>query len=411
MRFASWMSVTSLTLCAQGASATLWRRVDVFPLTHPLWWATTGTVLAAWVVVALSLVGALTKRPALTFVVAMAPGVLLLAGGLAGRLAFRSTDGAFFGVPFVVGLLWVLTTYRAYRALTPRSRLALTGLSLLFVPLGVVQVCARVPAPAGTRPTWTELPAPSRLEATVHAPCGHGELVLSPLLRFQDASDDGFWPMAATPTTARATEPPALAGPLRRATLHVEPADGGGLFLDAATLVPQPTASHLNRYADLSVTGLRAPRLSFGPEGSATYPVEPFDYPRGRPAQFGALLAEGAFAVFRATDAEKGPFRELGRVPLARAEALALTVFDGVEPQCRVTWLDYAAQADVTLSPTAGEGIPVNVVQFGRPATDEARVVVMLSLAATGIGEGLDTVLHAPGVYRTRLRLEPLGPR
>ena len=51
----------------------------------------------------------------------------------------------------------------------------------------------------------------------------------------------------------------------------------------------------------------------------------------------------------------------------------------------------------------------MNVVQFGRPASDEAKVVVLLSLAATGIGEGLDTVMHAKGVYRNRVLIEPLG--
>ena len=58
---------------------------------------------------------------------------------------------------------------------------------------------------------------------------------------------------------------------------------------------------------------------------------------------------------------------------------------------------------------SCSEGVPVNVVQFGRPASDESRVVVMVSLAATGIGEGLDTVVHAQGVYRNRVLVEQLG--
>jgi len=409
-------------LCALGATSTLWRRVNVFPLEHPLWWATTGTVFAAWLVVALAVIGAVAKRPALTFAVALAPGVMLMSGGLAGRFSFGLTDGTFFGAPFAVGVLWLLTTFRSYRALPSRRRWALVGVSLLFVPLGVVQIRARVPAPAGTTPASMALPP--RLVASIvpegarlsdtgslHAPCGHGSLTIAPLLTFQDASDDGFWPMAHTPTTERATERPALDGPLRRASLQLETLDGGALLLDAATLVPKSTASHLNRYTDVMAVGLGSPRLSFGPTGSTTFAVEPFDYPRGRPAQFGALLSSGDFAVLRATNAEKGPFRELARGPLARGGPLSVTFFDGDAPQCRVTWLDYSAQADVTVSPAAGEGVPVNVVQFGKPASDESKVVIIVSLAATGIGEGLDTVLHAKGVYRNRVLLEPLGAR
>jgi hypothetical protein len=53
--------------------------------------------------------------------------------------------------------------------------------------------------------------------------------------------------------------------------------------------------------------------------------------------------------------------------------------------------------------------VPVNVVQFGKPASDESKVVVMVSLAATGIGQGLDTVMHAKGVYRNRVLIENSG--
>lgn len=416
------MSVTSLTLCALGATSTLWRRVTVFPPEHPLFWATTGTVFAAWLVVALAVIGAVGKRPALTFTVALAPGVMLMSGGLAGRFSFDRTDGTFFGAPFAVGVLWLLTTFRSYRELAARLRWTLVAVSLVFVPLGVVQVRARVPAPAATTPALTELPprgAPLLLPdgvsvsetASLQAPCGHGTVTLAPLLTFQDASDDGFWPMGHTPTTERATERPALDGPLRRASLQLEVLDGGTLLLDAATLVPKPTASHLNRFTDVVAVGFVAPRLSFGPTGSTSFAVEPFDYPRGRPAQFGALLSSGDFAVLRATNAEKGPFHELARGPLPRGAPLSVTLFDGDAPQCRLTWLDYSAQADVTLSPAAGEGVPVNVVQFGKPASDESKVVIMMSLAATGIGEGLDTVLHAKGVYRNRVLIQTLGAR
>lgn len=417
VRFASWMSVTSLTLCAVGASVTLWRRPSVFPLTHPLFWATTGTVGAAWLFVAVALWGALRRREAGAFVAGLAPGVLLLTGGLAGRFSFPATDGAFFGIPFVVGVAWVVTTWRAYRDVPSRRRLALGLVALVVAPLGLVQVRARVPAPAGTRPLLAELPAEATgapvpgvtvsSDGVLQLACGHGALTLSPLLVFQDASDDGFWPLARTATTAKATERPLLEGPLRRAALAVSTVDSG-VLVDAATQVLKPTASHLSRFTDFTVTGLATPTAAFDATGATRLPLLPSDYPKGRPAHFGALTASGDFVVWRATDAEKGPFTELARGPLGRASPLAFTLYDGDAPQCRLTWLDFAAQADVTLSPTAGEGVPVNVVQFGRPAQDEAKVLVIASLAATGIGSGLDTVLYAPGVYRNRVLVEQL---
>jgi hypothetical protein len=409
VRFASWMSVTSLTLCALGAQSTLWRRVTVFPLDHPLWWATTGTVLIVWLFVAVAALGALRGRPALSFFVAQAPGVMLLAGGLAGRFSFSRTDGAFFGAPFAIGVLWLVTTYRSYRQLPRERRLVLLAASVLFAPLGIVQVRARVPAAAGTSPALTVLPPALNDSERISTACGHGHLELSPLLTFQDASDDGFWPMERTPTVERAIERPRLHEPNRRAALSLETTDAGALLIDAATLVPKPTASHLNRFTDFSVTGLRNPSVRFGATGTTSFPALAFDYPKGRPAHFGALTPSGDFVVWRATSAEKGPFHELGRGPLARGAPVALTLMDGEDAQCTVTWLDFSAQADVTLSPAAGEGVPVNVVQFGKPANDESRVIVITSLAATGIGEGFDTVVHAQGVYRNRVLVEQHG--
>jgi hypothetical protein len=243
----------------------------------------------------------------------------------------------------------------------------------------------------------------------VQLACGHGVMTMGTLLRFQDASDDGFWPIARTPTVQRAVEAPALEGPLRRASLSVERVDAG-VLIEAATWVPKKTASHLSRYSDVTVTGLNKPSLRFDATGSAELPVVPFDYPKGRPAHFAAMTPSGDFVAWRGTSAEKGPFIELARGKLDRAAPLTMTLLDEGQPQCSVTWQDFAAQADVTLSPAAGEGVPVNVVQFGKPASDESRVVVIVSLASTGVGQGMETVWHAPGVYRNRVLVDATNP-
>ena len=53
----------------------------------------------------------------------------------------------------------------------------------------------------------------------------------------------------------------------------------------------------------------------------------------------------------------------------------------------------------------AGWGLPVNAIEFQR---DGPVVSLYLTLAATSVGRGWDSVGHAAGVYRDRLVIEPL---
>jgi hypothetical protein len=61
-----------------------------------------------------------------------------------------------------------------------------------------------------------------------------------------------------------------------------------------------------------------------------------------------------------------------------------------------LTFLDFATQADTTSeSPTSGEGVPLNVIQYGlggRPRRDS-------------IGAGLETIRHTAGTSRNRVIL------
>ncbi|MDX2012091.1 MAG: hypothetical protein SFW67_17995 [Myxococcaceae bacterium] len=415
MRFASWMTVTSLALCAAGASWTLWRRPGVFPMSDGLFWASTATVLLAWLAVLVALVGAVSSRPGLVLSVGLAPGLMLVSGGLAGRLVFPAADSAFFGGPFTLGALWLFTTLRAYRTVPLRMRLLALGGALAAVPLGVVQATARAPLPAETRPLLQALPAlttdggPAVDDEALRFSCGVASLRLAPFVRFDDASEDGFWPLRRTPVVEKLVEAPVLSGSSRRAALEVRPLDGG-VFIEAATVVTRDVAAHLSRFTEVSLVGLREPRLRFDATGDTSYPAATYDYPSGRPVHFAAFTGD-ALVVWRATSAEKGPFVELGRGALTRASPLGLTVLDGDAPQCHLTFLDFTAQASTQRSPTAGEGVPVNVLQFGRFFSDDAPASLILSLAATGIGSGFETTRHAPGVYRNRIVLSPHEPR
>jgi hypothetical protein len=420
VRFASWMTVTSLGLCAFGASWTLWRRPGVFPLTDGLFWATTGTVLLAWGTVAGAAVGAVLRRPVLVLTFGLTPGVLLVTGGLTGRLVFPAAEAFFFAGPFTLGALWLFTTLRAARTLDRRDRFLALGLACLGSPLGVVQATARLPEPAGTTPSLTalpdedaskpELPSSVSLDAdgSLSMPCGRARLSLEPLLRFDDASLDGFWPLRRTPVVEKLLERPRLTGPQRRADVRVTAMDGG-LELEAATSVSREMAAHLSRFADVSLAGIQSPALRFDAAGDLSFPASTYDYPSGRPLHFAAWTG-AELVVWRATSAEKGPFVELARGPLSRGAPLGFTVLDGAVPLCHLSFLDFTAQASTQRSPTAGEGVPVNVVQFGRFRDDDARVGVILSLAATGIGSGFETTRHAEGVYRNRVRVVPVTP-
>ncbi len=138
----------------------------------------------------------------------------------------------------------------------------------------------------------------------------------------------------------------------------------------------------------------------------------PSDYPTGRPLRSAHLLAGGRFVVVETTTGEKGPFRTLATGPLARGGPLTITVLDDGHPIADVQLLDWAAQASTEPSPTAGWGIPQNAIEFkldgDAPASSAS---IFVTLASTGVGRGFDTVGHAPGTYRSTLRLSARGAR
>jgi hypothetical protein len=111
----------------------------------------------------------------------------------------------------------------------------------------------------------------------------------------------------------------------------------------------------------------------------------------------------------QASDAEKGPFASLATGRLAPADTLAITLYDEQTPIARITFDDFAAQASTELSPTAGWNVPQNAVQFSLGGDQPGSVAhIFITLAGTGVGRGFDSVGHAPGVYRNRMRVERL---
>jgi hypothetical protein len=179
------------------------------------------------------------------------------------------------------------------------------------------------------------------------------------------------------------------------------------LVIEAGSRLSEPIYSHLNTYTLVLVVGHSRLFLAFSPCPNERVEVFPADYPIGRPARAAYLGADQVFRVIEASSAEKGPFRELAHGPLRRGEPLAVELYDGERRAGRITWLDWSAQVDTGLSPTAGWGLPTNAVEFrleGDQPDDVA--AIYLTLAGTSWGRGWDSVGHGPGTYLNRMRVD-----
>lgn len=260
---------------------------------------------------------------------------------------------------------------------------------------------------------------PSR--ASVVATCGGLSVDVRPLLSFESRSPDRCWTILAPRQqrigpkrflTAIYEQDHAARLKYEDDATHVlsvrrdEAADAAEL--ESHTRLSRPVYSHLNTYCKLTISGHEKLSLSFSPCPAERIDVEPFDYPRGRPARLAYVDAGGTFRVVEARSGEKGPFRRLAEGKLGRSEPLTITLYDGPTPACRIILSDWAAQLDTRLSPTAGWGLPANAIEFsrfGNPA--DAPAVIWITLAATSVGRGFDSVGHRAGTYRNRVRIEP----
>lgn len=91
---------------------------------------------------------------------------------------------------------------------------------------------------------------------------------------------------------------------------------------------------------------------------------------------------------------------------MARSDALTITLYDAGHPAGEVVLDDWAVQADTSLSPTAGWGVTMNSIEFQRSDDDPASTAsIWITLGGTSVGRGWDSVGHAAGTYRNRLRI------
>lgn len=419
---------TTLLVALMAELAWWWASPRGYPPLHPQWWANEvapGAIGAACVV---GLFAAWRARWDLVALAAAGLGVAAAAASLACLLLFPHSGGrgalaplALFALPACGAALLLRARARGH----PRSR-AWPTLVCALAAGGLLPLTQRAPDPS-TRPAGG--PAPRALvpvegvdptlrgdpaSATLDLP---GLTVMAwPLLDFQSRSPDRCWTLFASRVGRE--------GPARRliawtregsarwtsddgeAALRLERGEGW-LRLEAACELRAPVFAHLDAFTELLLLPGSRPakvELRFSPCPGFALEALPFDYPVGRPLRFACLGADGTFRVLEGASGEKGPFRELAAGPLARDATLAIEVLVDGRPAARIALQDFAAQASTDLSPTAGWGVPQNAVQVWR---DGAEVYVSVTLAATGVGRGFQSVGHAPGIYKNRLSIGP----
>jgi hypothetical protein len=339
--------------------------------------------------------------------------------------------------------------------LTVRRHLASSQLpaALVGTGLGVLSVYCQRPVPASTQP-WPSVTSPvgakeaaragsmpvaeeSTLVGDVVVVTATPELTwrgsraavtLAPTLTFDRTSPDGFWSLYAPVAAPR---PPITSAVIGHDELKLWDADGAlrlqvrregsvgpgqptrALHVDTSAVLAEPVYSHLNSFTTVTVSGHRRLGLRFSPCPSEVIAFTHADYPTGAPARFAYVDAARRFRVVEATDAEKGPFTTLAEGNLSRDAILEIELLEledePVGAFARLELQDFASLLSTALSPTAGYGVAENAIQFGLASPDPASPAhLLLTLAATGVGRGWDSVGHAAGTYPNRIVLRSL---
>jgi hypothetical protein len=417
-----------------------------FGIDHPRFWANTVAPIAG-LGVSLAALWALRagSSTALQWLLPLWPAAALGAA-VAGRLLFPVTLNRLWLVPLSSSVVMALAVLPRWRGAGSRAWAGGLGLGLCGALIAAGLVWTQYPPVPHTRPSpenfvgTTAVPSAKSPPDTgtirlgrstvVHAPEGslnvrmrQLSISVTPMLTFLNGSKDGCWSVFARPDDRVGPEPRlrlsqvdgdrscALVydfqghGP---AELHAQvDARAESVAVEAHTTLMQTVYSHLNSYCDVEVRGHRRLELEFSPCMGRPIAVSKFDYPIARPARFAFVDENRVFRVVEATSGEKGPFRILASGHLGLEESLTIGLRDQGRLVGRISLADWSAEADTTISPTAGWGVPVNAIEFSlvedQPSSPAS---IFITLAATSVGRGWDCVGHNPGTYRNRILLE-----
>lgn len=409
----------------------LWLMPGGFPHAASEFWV---NQVAPWVVLVwaiIALIGRSIRGGTIVPPLLLAIPAFWIAFGASARIHFLISSGALWAVALSAGMVLAMLWFREHAA-----RRELRWMIPFVVALALwagwrTPITQRAPD-ASTRPTATAMPpAPTgsadskiiRFGKDAQLRPAEGRLVvrrddhlltIAPLLTIESRSPDRAMVSLAPPEENRATARrlDAVSHEGARWTMHyrgdaamleASATRDGAIELDAHTQLTEDVYTHLNTYAELALRGHKHLTLRFSPVPTLRVDVPPFT----ERARFAYLDEAGLFHVAEAHNLEKGPFVDLGTGKLGREEPLVIQLYDGDTLIYTVRFDDWTRQLSTALSPTAGWGVPVNVIHFMR-ASDalDAPAMIALSLAATGIGRGWQSVGYKAGVYRNRMRIE-----
>lgn len=411
-------AVVSLTVHAAAFAAAAALRPRGFALSDVRAWSYTWLPAAAATVTVSALVRFVFFRSSGLFVSLVSAAIAggWLAAVVTGSVMFPVSIGVERAIGPAALALALATLAWATKLRTAQSLAA----AVVGAAIGAVEVLAERAPPPSTRPLGGDLAEvkgePSKDDAAtgqVSFPCGREHVRVRPLLTFESRSPDATWTALA---------PPEAFGPRRQFEAFAKEkngfraryADDGestlvatkdpkGLDIEAVSRLPRPVHSHLNAFSTIYVPFEAT--VAFGPTGQERFAVEPDDYPAGRPLRFAYLGADIAFHVVRASEAANGPYTELAKGRLGRDEPLTIEIRhrDGSAGICTLTFADWTSQVSTEPSPSAGWGVPQNSIQLHARGKE---ALIVLTLAETGVGRGWQSVGHAEGVYKNRVRVD-----
>jgi hypothetical protein len=417
-----------------------WLTPKGFPPSSSRFWLNSILPLVLTAIAVAGLIAVHRRRWPLAAAVVLFFATAWAVGAISGRVAFPISLRAIWLSAFIVAAAGYACFWRLIQG-EPRAY----GLWLLNAAaggvVGMFGIWAQTPPDASTEPMNVPPPQvaarePQPLSRSILRPgagfsfdAAGGELTMSagnvqigclPILHFERVSADGFWSVFAPSVKAKRV---LVVNEIGQTAQRVRYSDGsvvellapsadGSLRLTAFTPVAQDTFSHLNTYCYFQISGHKALSLAFSPCSDANIDVLPADYPSGRPMRFAYLDRSQNFYVVEATSGEKGPFRQLAGGNLERGTPLTIAVQDEGQPVAWITLEDWSRQVSTALSPTAGWKVPVNALEFQLlDDAPSASAAIWITLAATPVGRGWDTVGHRAGIYRNRVVFQTEPPK
>jgi len=434
----AWVLILGFYILASGVW--FWLMPQGFPLGNPHWWANTALPVGTLVVSFIGLVALVRRNVRVAQPILLAIAVAWTASLLTACALFPVSSQR-FSIPVV---LLAVVFWLAYWKQSPQRALRSWGMvvaGVLALAVGIALPFTQRSAEADTHPL--NEPPPTRVGAIIEGvmprlvkvaenidmspadayarvQCDQVQVFVRPLLTFVSRSPDRCWSNLA-PALYRERISHRFAGRINEGDqaaylyadeanhwLQVRPLTAPqGAVIESFSQLARPVYSHLNSYSIIELDGHKDLALTFSPCPEVKIEVEPADYPFGRPAQFAYLDAAGVFHVVRATSGEKGPFHTLGSGKLSSTDELRIGLYDEGKQVATMILVDWAAQVSTSLSPTAGWGVPMNAIEFHREDDSETSPISLwVTLAATSVGRGWDSVGHREGIYRNRLRIE-----